>query len=187
MRLALLASLLLSACGGGSSNGSPDGGNTTPDTPAAPMPNCTPLDLASSAAVTITNAQVTPNPQGGALASNTFKLTSLKLSANGFTVNGTAKSRVELVAGNATTGAARVALIIDATALGQPVQQNSAGAGLYTAAGTSLNLTDGCGGSNPLSGLTYTAAGTSLTLWTNYMVTDPVTLTIPVELLFAAE
>lgn len=191
--LACLVSVPLAACGddgGGNGGGTVDGGNKTDasqDAYVPPAPNCTPLDLASAAAIPIVNQQVTPNPQGGPLHSATFKLTSVKLYASGIPVNGSAKARVEFVTGNATSGAARVALIIDATALGQPVQQNVTAAGLYTLAGTNLNVADGCGGANPPPALTYTAAATSLTLWTTYMVTDPVAVTIPIELLFAAE
>jgi hypothetical protein len=192
MRLSIFASVLLvAACGGGGSSSSIDGGDNSdasqPDSNAPPMANCTPLDLAAAAAITITNQQVTPNPQGGALTTGIFKLTNIKLYASGITVTGTAKSRVEFVTGSATSGAARVAVIIDAMAFGQPVQQNSTGAGLYTTTSTALNLTDGCGGTNPLAGLTYTATPTGLTLWTTYMVTNPVALTIPIELLFAPE
>jgi hypothetical protein len=180
---------VLSACGDDGGSGSIDGGGNHDAAPqdSAPTPNCTPLDLASAPAITIMNQQVTPNPQGGPVHSATFKLTMVKLYASGIPVTGTAKSRVELVTGDATSGAARVALIIDAMALGSPVQQNVTGAGLYTLAGTSLNVSDGCGGSNPLSGLSYTATPTGLTLWTTYMVTDPVALTIPIELTYTAE
>jgi hypothetical protein len=72
-------------------------------------------------------------------------------------------------------------------ALSQPVQQDVSAAGVYTITGTALDLAEGCGGSNPLSGLTYTATPTTLTLWTSYMVTDPVTLTVPIELVYQAE
>lgn len=186
--LVCLASMLFAACGDDGGTGNTNGADAAqPDAFVPPMPNCTPLDLASATAVTIVNQQVTPNAQGGAVQAGTFKLTSVKLYASGVPVMGTAKSRIEFVTGTATSGAARVALIIEATALGQPVQQNVTGGGLYTLAGTALNLTDGCGGMNPLSGLTYTAAPSSLTVWTTYMVTDPIALTIPIELVFATE
>lgn len=182
--------MLFPACGddgGGTGTTDGGGGNDAAPQDTAPTPNCTPLDLASAQAVTIMNGQVTPNPQGGSVSSATYKLTSVKLDASGINVSGTAKSRVEFVSGGATSGAARVALIIDATALGMPVEQDVSGGGLYTLQGTNLNVMDGCGGTNPLPALTYTAAATSLTLWTNYMVTDPIQLTIPIELLYAAE
>jgi hypothetical protein len=193
LALACLVSVPLVACGGddGSSGGTTDGGNngdaSQPDAYVPPAPNCTPLDLANASAIQIVNQQVTPDPQGGALPSGTFKLTSVKLYASGIPVTGTAKSRIELVTGNATSGAARVALNLDAMALSQPVQQDVSAAGVYTITGTALDLAEGCGGSNPLSGLTYTATPTTLTLWTSYMVTDPVTLTVPIELVYQAE
>jgi hypothetical protein len=191
--LACLVSLLLliAACSddeGGT--GTVDGGNSNDASQVdsfVPMANCTPLDLANAPAITIVNQDITPNPQGGNVPGGTFKLMSVKLDASGITVNGTAKARIEFVAGTATSGAARVALIIDATALGMPVEQDVTGAGLYTVTGTSLNLAEGCGGSNPLSGLTYTAAAAGVTIWTSYMVTDPIALTIPIELLFVSE
>jgi len=189
--LACFVSVLFAACGDDGGSGTNDGGNTNDaaqiDSFVPPMANCTPLDLTSAPAITIVNQQVTPDPQGGPVHSGTFKLTSVKLYASGVPVTGTAKARVEFVTGTATTGAARVALIIDAMAFGMPVQQDVTGAGLYTLAGTALNLADGCGGSNPLSALTYTGAPTSVTLWTTYMVTDPIALTIPIELVFAIE
>lgn len=192
--LACLLSVLVAACSGddGVGNGSTDGGGSSsdaapPDMFVPPMANCTPLDLASAPAITIVNQQVTPNPQGGAVQAATFKLKSVKLYAQGIPVNGTAKSRIELVTGTATTGAARVALILDATALGMPVQNNVTGAGLYTITSSTLSVADGCGGSNPLSALTFTASPAGLTIWTSYMVTDPVALTIPIELVYENE
>lgn len=192
MRIGLACLLsAFAACSGDGGGSSTDGGGTTdagqPDMFVPPMANCTPLDLASAPAITIVNQQVTPNPQGGAVHAATFKLNSVKLYAQGIPVNGTAKSRIELVTGTATTGAARVALILDATALGMPVQNNVTGAGLYTITGTTLSVADGCGGTNPLSALTFTASPTGLTIWTSYMVTDPVALTIPIELVFENE
>jgi hypothetical protein len=181
--------MLFAACddGGGTGTDGGAGGDAAGQQDAAPVANCTPLDLTSAMEITIVNGMVTPNAQGGALTAGTFKLTNVKLYAQGVTVNGTAKARVEFVTGGATTGAARVALSIDATAFGQPVQNDTTGAGLYTISGSSINLAEGCGGMNPLSGLTYTAAGTTITLWTTYMVTDPIALDIPIELVFAAE
>lgn len=190
MRIALpwfLLSMLLAACGDDGGTGTGDGGTGGVDMFVPPMANCTPLDLASASAIPLTNQQVTPNPQGGTITAGTFKLMSVKLYAQGISVTGTAKSRIEFVTGTATSGAARVALIIDAMALGMPVEQDVTGAGLYTIAGTALNLAEGCGGMNPLSGLTYTAAPAGLTVWTSYMVTDPIALTIPIELLFVSE
>lgn len=191
--IACLVSLFLAACGDdGGGVGTTDGGGNGDgggqvDMYVPPAANCTPLDLASATAVPIMNQMVTPNPQGGTLQAGIFKLTTVKLYASGINVSGTAKSRVEFVTGMNNTGAARVALIIDATALGMPVQQNVTGAGLYTVTGTALNLTEGCGGMNPLSGLTYTATATNLMIWTSYMVTNPITLTIPIELTFVPE
>ena len=186
--LACFASMLFAACGDdGGGTGVDGGGGDAAGQDAAPVANCTPLDLTSATAITIVNQMVTPNAQGGTLSAGIFKLTMVKLYAQGITVNGTAKARVEFVTGSATTGAARVALNIDATAFGQPVQNDTTGAGLYTVSGSSINLAEGCGGMNPLSGLTYTAAGTTITLWTTYMVTDPIALNIPIELVFTAE
>lgn len=151
------------------------------------MANCTPLDLASAPTVTIMNQMVTPNAQGGAVTAGSYELTSVKLYASGIPVTGTAQSRIEIVSGNATTGAARIALILNAMALGMPIEQNVTGAGLYTLAGPALNIAEGCGGSNSLSDLTYTAAPASLTIWTTYMVTDPIMVAVPIELVFAIE
>lgn len=188
--LACLLSVLVAACSGDGGTGTVDGGNSNDGGPVdsfVPMANCTPLDLASAPTITIVNQQITPDPQGGDVPGGTFKLMSVKLDASGISVTGTAKARIEFVSGTATSGAARVALIIDATALGMPVEQDVTGAGLYTVTGTSLNLAEGCGGSNPLSGLTYTGAATGVTIWTSYMVTDPIALTIPIELEFVSE
>lgn len=189
--LAFLASMLFAACGDDGGGSNVDGGNNGDgggqQDAFVPMANCTPLDLTSAPTITIMNQMVTPNPQGGMLTAGTFKLSSVKLYASGISVSGTAKARVEFVTGTATSGAARVALIIDATALGMPVQQDVTGAGLYTLAGTALNLAEGCGGMNPLSALTYTSMAGGITIWTSYMVTDPIALTIPIELVFTAE
>ncbi|MFN0248397.1 MAG: hypothetical protein ACKV2T_16010 [Kofleriaceae bacterium] len=180
--------MLVAACGDSGGTGT-DGGGTGdagPADSAAPVANCTPLDLASAPAITIMNQMVTPNAQGGTVTAGTYELTTVKLYANGIPVTGTAKARIEIVSGTGTTGAARVALILDATALGMPIQQNVTGAGLYTLAGPALNLVEGCGGTNPLSALTYTGA-TTLTIWTNYMVTDPIMVNVPIELVFSLE
>ncbi|MGE0402068.1 MAG: hypothetical protein AB7T06_35530 [Kofleriaceae bacterium] len=185
--LACLLFILVAACGDDGGGSGVDGGGSGQDMYVPPMANCTPLDLTSAAAIPITNQQVTPNAQGGTIVAGTYKLTSVKLYAQGISVSGTAKARVEFVTGDAASGAARVALIIDAMALGMPVEQDVNGAGLYTIAGSALNLAEGCGGMNPLSGLTYTAAASSMTIWTSYMVTDPIALTIPIELVFDTE
>jgi hypothetical protein len=51
----LVSVLLFAACGGGSGSNGVDGGNTgdavQPDSNTPPMANCTPLDLASAAAI----------------------------------------------------------------------------------------------------------------------------------------
>ncbi|CAN5768583.1 hypothetical protein BH11MYX2_BH11MYX2_14560 [soil metagenome] len=193
--LACLASVLFAACSGGDdggSNGGPDGGgsgSSTPDAFVPPQANCAPLDLGAAPAIPIMNGTVTPNPQAGTLHSGTFKLTSAKLDALGIQVTGTVKSRVELVTGTATTGAARVAVSIDGTALNMSIMQDVAGAGLYTITTTDLNIVDGCGGSNTLPTLTYTAASSALTLWTTYqvMTTNFGTIPVPIELVFTPE
>ncbi len=188
--LACLASLVIAACGDDGGSSTTDGGNNGSDSggpDAPPMPNCNALDLSAATAVQITNAMVTANGQGGALTAGTYKLSSVKLFIQGVTVTGTAKARVEFVTGSATTGAARVALNIDGMAFGMPIQQDVSGAGLYTLSGSSLNLTEGCGGTNPLDALTYTATSSGVTIWTTYMVTSPLPITVPIELLFVPE
>jgi hypothetical protein len=189
MRIALacLLSVFVAACGDDGGSTTTDGGGSGSADAAPPMANCTPLDLASAPTVTIMNGTVTPNAQGGTVTAGTYQLSSVKLSAGAIQVTGTAKARMEIVSGTATTGAARVALILDGMAFGNPIQQNVNGAGLYTLAGPSLNLAEGCGGSNPLAPLTYTAAGTMMTIWTSYMVTDPIALNVPIELVLAIE
>jgi len=192
--LACLASFVLAACGAddgneGSGNTSDAGGSGAGplDTLSSPQANCDALDLAAAPAVPITNAQVTPHPQGGTLVAGIFELASVKLYAQGIPVTGTAQARVEIQPGSASSGAARVALALDGSALGQSITQDVTGAGLYTISGSAMTVAEGCGGSNPLPALTYTASGTSLTLWTEYMITDPVAITIPIELVLAAE
>ncbi len=188
--LPCVVSMLLAACGDdGGSSATTDGGTQDGAAADAAMPtaNCTALDLAAAPAITIMNGMVTPNPQGGTVAAGTFQLQSVKLYAQGIPVTGTAKSRIELVTGTATTGAARVALQLDGMALNMPLAQTVNAAGLYTASGTSLNVMEGCGGMNPLSALTYTATGTNLTIWTSYMVTNPIAITIPIELVYTKE
>lgn len=195
LRLSLVAPCLLlslSACGEDGGSGPGDGGNGAdarqPDAYVPPVANCNALDLAAAPVVTIvSNQQITPAPTGGAVTAGIYELTGVRLYASGIPVTGTAQARVEIVTGNATTGAARVAVSLDAMALGNPVQENITGAGLYTIAGTALTVADGCGGSEPLPVLSYSASGTGLTMWTEYMITDPVALTIPIELVLAAE
>lgn len=160
--------------------------DATPDS-ATLEANCNALDLAAAPEVPIVVQQITPNPQGGTVVAGTYELSSIKLYANGLPVTGTAQGRVEIVLGTATAGAARVAMAIDGMALGQAVMENLTGAGLYTITGSDLTVADGCGGSEPLPVLSYTATGTSLTLWTEYMITDPIALTIPLELVLDAE
>ncbi|HEY4177903.1 MAG TPA: hypothetical protein VGM90_13745 [Kofleriaceae bacterium] len=192
--LAGLATILFAACGGGGGGGGDgvDGGGSGSNLPAdsfvPPEANCAPLDLGSAAAIPIMNGTITPNPQGGMLHSATFKLTSVKLDVQGITVTGTTKSRVELVVGNATTGAARVAISIDGMALGMALMQDVTGAGLYTVATSNLTVADGCGGTNALPVLSYTAIPTGLTIWTTYQAETQIgTIPVPIELVFATE
>lgn len=191
---------LFAACGddgGGSdtpdasNNGGVDAPNTTvdapvvqPDSPTVSV-NCDPLDLANAPEVTIvSNQMITPNPQAGTVVAGTYELTSAKLYAFGLQVTGTAQARVEIVPGDATAGAARLAVVLDGMALGQPFDQELTGAGQYTIAGNNLTVADGCGGSEPLPVLQYTATSTALTLWTTY---NYMNLNIPIELGLALE
>ncbi|HEY4058698.1 MAG TPA: hypothetical protein VGM39_18925, partial [Kofleriaceae bacterium] len=104
--LACLATVSFAACGGGGGGGGDSGddgvdggGSNHPiDAYVPPQANCAPLDLGNAAAIPIMSGTVTPNPQGGTVASATFKLTSIKLDAGGLPVTGTAKARVEIVA-----------------------------------------------------------------------------------------
>lgn len=160
--------------------------DAAPDT-ATLEANCDALDLAAAPEIPLVVQQITPNPQGGTVVAGTYELSSIKLYANGLPVTGTAQGRVEIVISTATAGAARVAMAIDGMALGQAVMENLAGAGLYTITASDLTVADGCGGSEPLPVLSYTATGTTLTLWTEYMITDPIALTIPLELVLDLE
>lgn len=189
-----LVLLSVAACGDDGGSGPTDannnGGDAAVDAYEPPVANCNPLDLGSAPEVPIvSNQPITPNPQGGTVVAGTYELTSVKLYALGgaIAVTGTAQARVEIVVGNATTGAARIAVAIDAMAAGQAIQDEITGAGLYTLSSTALTVADGCGGSEPLPVLSYTATGSALTMWTEYMVTQPIPTTIPIELGLAAQ
>ncbi|MDX2089038.1 MAG: hypothetical protein SFX73_14370 [Kofleriaceae bacterium] len=192
LRFSYVTSLVLAfaACGGddGGSDNPVDGGNNPVDALpidayVPPTANCDPLDLANAPVVTVvSNQPITPNPQGGTVRPGIYELTSAKLYALGIAVTGTAQARVEIVVGNATSGAARVAVKIDGEAIGNQIMQELTGAGLYSITGTDLTVADGCGASEELPVLEYTATDTTMTLWTEYMITDPLTLNIPLEL-----
>jgi hypothetical protein len=202
LRSHLLASCLLvlsvAACsddGGGSdnqvdapvavdaNNGGVDAPPPQPDAFVPPTANCDPLDLANAPEVTIMIGQITPNPQAGTLVAGTYELTAAKLNSP-LPVTGTAQARLEIVVDSATVGTARLAVVLEGSALGSPFQQDLTGAGAYTIAGSNLTLTDGCGGSDPLPVLQFTATATTLKLWTEYSVMG---FNIPIELSFALE
>jgi hypothetical protein len=186
---------LFAACGGdeggqsGDDGGGDDGGGDDgppQDSYVPPQANCTPLDLAAAPMIPIQNTDIVPNGQAGTVVASIYTLSSIKLDVP-VTVEGTAQARVEIDVGNATSGAARIAVTIDATALGEDIDESITGAGLYTLAGPMLTVADGCGSGDMLPVLDYTATGNTLTMWTEYMITDPIPLNIPIELGFTME
>jgi hypothetical protein len=153
----------------------PDGGPDGVSPDGGPPVNCDPLDLTGAATIPIENATITPAGQGGTLSTSNWDLSQIKVDAP-LDVTGTAQGKVEIVAADATTGAARIAVHGDITA---PLTTtfDQTGAGDYSTDANMLNITGGCGMMSPIMNAQYTATATELTIWADVTVMGiPVTI-----------
>jgi hypothetical protein len=151
-------------------DGAPADGGADGVSGDGPPVNCTPLDLTGAMSIPLENGTITPNGQGGTLASSTWDLSEIKVDTGiGIQVMGTAQGKVEIVAADATTGAARIAVHGDVT---MPVTTtfDQTGAGDYMTSANMLNIMGGCGQMSPIMNAQYTATSTTLVIWANVTV-----------------
>ncbi|HVZ23893.1 MAG TPA: hypothetical protein VG871_22625 [Vicinamibacterales bacterium] len=175
---------MVTACGSNNNSGTDagGGGGGGSDAGGSAQVNCDPLDLAGAPEVPLTfgsdvGSAAEAAAQGGTLAAGTYVADVVELDQSySALVSGSAAGRIELTPSNATAGAARVALSINATALGMALDDNLTGAGTYTV-GTDNGITisnadcgsgSGSGSDQMLPELFYTSAADGVTLWGTY-------------------
>ncbi len=138
---------------------------------------CSALSLSGVAAATLTKTTVTPNGQGGAIASGVWRLDELRYQF--FTgVAGTVVGLVDVGAADSVSGAANVHVTANITSpLASTVDDTAQGP--YALSGNLLTITEACGGNLPLQNEEYTATATTLVVWTTITVSG---FSVPAEL-----